>query len=414
MGRQFPKAARRWGDLQSELAGLHETDADWRDGRVPLYVFHAGDDVAQVAKDAYLDYFSENGLGGAAFPGLQKLECAIVDASLALLNAPQNATGTLTSGGTESIFLAVKTARDHAAAKRSGVTGAPEIVLPRTAHPAFDKAAHYQGLKTVRVEPAGPAYRADVGAMEQAITERTILIVSSAPAFPHGAIDPIADLGRLAERRGIPLHVDACVGGFLVPFARMNGEPIGEFDFAVPGVASMSADIHKYGYAAKGASLVLYRDADYAAHQAFVFDDWHRGLYRTKTFTGTRAGGAIAAAWAVMNYLGEDGYRRAAREVVDVRRKLQSAIEETDGLHLIGKPELGIIAYGADDFDINAVGDQLAKKGWYVGRLSEPKGLHLMLNPVHAGSMDRYISDLREAVDIVRREDVHSVTAATY
>lgn len=400
----LPRAGKPWRDLEAELDAARADDVDWRRGRTAVYIHYAGDDVLDVAKQAYLKYFSENGLGPRAFPSLARLEGDVIAMALGLLNGGPEAAGTMTSGGTESIFLAVKSARDWARVARPQVT-TPEIVAPRTAHPAFNKAAHFLGLRVKRV-PVDSTFRADPAAMERAIGPATIMLVGSAPAYPHGVVDPIAELGTLAERHGLWLHVDACVGGFIAPFARKLGYPIPDFDFAVPAVRSISADLHKYGYTAKGASTALFRDRETFSYLAYEFEDWPRGKYATQTLIGTRPGGAIAAAWAVMNYLGEEGYLRVTERILATRRAIEDGVRER-GFVVWGRPHLSIMAYGSMDDDIFAIADRLAARGWFVGRLAEPKGIHLMLNLTHEPIVDEYLADL-----VAAREEARSLPRA--
>jgi len=289
--RDLPETGTDWETLRERLVALGARDADWRRARTAVYVFHAGEDVLRVAKEAYALYQSENALGPLAFPSLKQMEEEVVGMGLSLLHAPAGARGSMTSGGTESILLAVKACREEARSRGIETAGA-EIVVPRSAHPAFDKAALYLGLRVVRV-PVAADLRADVDAMAAAIGPRTLMLVGSAPCFPYGVIDPIAELSQLALERGLWLHVDACVGGYFAPFARMNGVPVPDFDFTLPGVRSISADLHKYGYAAKGASTIFHRSEEQWRHQVFTFDDWPAGGMTTPTMAGTRPGGAI-------------------------------------------------------------------------------------------------------------------------
>lgn len=399
MRKRLPTSGTDWPSLREELIALGEGDVDWRRGRTAVYVFNAGEDVLRVAKEAYALYQSENALGPGAFPSLGRMEREVVEVGLSLLGAPDGACGDVTSGGSESIFLAVKACRNQARAEGRLADGG-EIVLPRSAHPAFDKAAEVLGLRTVRV-PVASDLRADVTGMAEALTPRTLMLVGSAPCFPYGLVDPVAELGALAEECGLWLHVDACVGGYFAPFARMNGVELPAFDFAVPGVRTISADLHKYGYAAKGASTLFHRSEAQREHQVFHFEDWPAGM-RTPTAAGTRPGGAIAAAWAVLHYLGEEGYRDKARAVTETREKLEAGIREIPGLHVHGEPRLGLFAYGADDLDVFAVWKQLLGRGWFTGLVTEPRGIHLMLSPAHADVADEYLADLREAVETVR------------
>jgi glutamate/tyrosine decarboxylase-like PLP-dependent enzyme len=392
----LPKVGTAWDDLRRELEAKKSRDVDWRSGRAAVYIHFASDAVTEVAKQAYGLFFSENALGsGSAFPSLKQLESDVVGMALGLLQAPATGCGNVTAGGTESIFLAVKAARDRARARRPDIA-APTLLLPQTAHPAFDKAAHYLAIATRRI-PVGPDFRADAEAMAAAVDENTIMIVGSAPAFPHGVVDPIEAIAAIARRHDLWCHVDACVGGFSLPFVRKLGHAVPAFDFSVPGVTSMSADLHKYGFTAKGASTVLFADP---ADQAFVpyeFDRWPRGRYFTYNFSGTRPGGAIAAAWAVMNFLGEDGYLDVNRRILEARERIREGIGRV-GLRFWGKPEMGVFAYGSPEVDIPAVGRELSGEGWLVGYLQQPPGIHLMITAVHGPSADAYVDAVCRAV----------------
>lgn len=393
---ELPQRGTPWPELRERLVALGAHDVDWRRARTAVYVFHAGDDVLQVAKEAYALYQSENALGPLAFPSLKQMEAEVVGMGLSLLHAPEGAAGSMTSGGTESILLAVKACRDEASARGVDVHGA-ELVIPRSAHPAFDKAAHYLGLRVVRV-PVAADLRADVAAMADALGPRTLMLVGSAPCFPYGLVDPIAELSALALERGVWLHVDACVGGWFAPFARMNGVAVPDFDFALPGVRSISADLHKHGYAAKGASTVFHRSEAQWRHQVFAFEDWPAGGMTTPTLAGTRPGGAIASAWAVLNHLGVEGYRAKARAVCETRAKLAGAIAAMEGMCVHGEPRLGLFAYGSTRVDPFAVWGRLVRRGWFSGLTTEPRGIHQMLSPAHAAVADEYLADLAAAV----------------
>ena len=392
---------------------MGEDDARWRDLRTAVFVFHPGDDVLEVAKSAYAMYQSENGLGaGSAFPSLAKMEADVVSIGLSLLNAPDGACGDMTSGGSESIFLALKACRDQARAQGADTRGM-HVLMPRSAYPAFDKAAAYLDLEVLRV-PVGPDYRADVAAMAASASDRTLVLVGSAPCFPYGVIDPIEELGELANALDIWLHVDACVGGYFIPFAKMNGVALPAFDFGVPGVRSISADLHKYGYAAKGASTLFHRTAEQREFQTFSCDAWPVGTMRTATAAGTRPGGAIAAAWAVLHYLGEDGLRAKAQQVIRTRERLESAIDDIDALQVVGRPQLGLIAYTSRTTDIYAVAAQLSRKGWFSPHLDDPPAIHLMLSPEHDRVMDQYIADVRAALRLAPTRDESSRSGARY
>ena len=371
------------------MAAMGGGDVDWRHGRAAVYVFNAGEDLERVQKGAYTLYMAENGLGPSAFPSLKAMEEAVIGYGLSLLHAPDDAAGAITSGGTDSITMAMKAARDFARQER-GAKGPLNIVLPRSAHLAFDKAAALMEIE-VRRTPLKDLL-ADPAAMDAAADERTMMIVGSAPCFPYGLIDPIAALGDLAQARNLWLHVDACVGGYAAPFVRMNGADIPPFDFEVPAVRSMSADLHKYGFCAKGASTVLFRSQDLHKRMLFDFRDWPGGRMVTPTLAGTRPGGAIAAAYAVMNYLGVEGYRARHKQVTDARGAIEAGLRER-GYAVQGRPQLGLIAYAGMP-SAPALWLKLRERGWFTSTTSEPPGLHLMLSPVHAGVAQTYLDDL--------------------
>ncbi|ETW93343.1 MAG: hypothetical protein ETSY1_39620 [Candidatus Entotheonella factor] len=400
--KTLPATGQDWDTLKATMDEMRQDDVDWRGGRAAVYVFYAGDDVLEVAREAYGMFMSENGLGMArAFPSLRQMEDDLIAMALELLHGGEQAVGNLTSGGTESIFMAVKTARDWARAHRPGIDR-PDIVLPYSAHPAFDKAAHYLNLHVRRI-PVLADFRADPQAMAAAVTSQTIMLVGSAPCFPYGVIDPIADLSILAQERQLWLHVDACVGGFLAPFVHQLGYPVPDFDFQLPGVYSMSADLHKYGFTAKGASTVLYRDEELRQYQPFACDVWPNGPMVTPTFAGTRPGGAIAAAWAVMHYLGVSGYQAKADTIIRTRQAIAAGIADIEGLRVWGQPDLGIITYGSDSLDIFAVAGELRQAGWFIVQTQHPKGIHMMLTPAHAPIVDDYLRDVQAAVNAVRQ-----------
>ena len=398
--------------LLERMRTLRAEDADWRGGRTFSLVYHAGEEHERLIGEATTMFLSENGLSPNAFPSLRRFEAEVLAMAADLFNGP-TARGSMTSGGTESILMAVKTARDYARARRPEVT-APELLVPVTAHPAFDKAAHTVGVKVVHA-PVGPDFRADVGAMTAAITPNTVLMVGSAPAYPHGVMDPIPELAAAAAERGILFHVDACLGGYLLPFAEALGAPVPPFDFRVPGVTSLSADLHKYGYAAKGTSTVLYRTAELRRFQFFAQTEWPGGLYGSPTMTGTRPGGGIAAAWAAMHHLGKDGYLHLAREVLDTSRKLIDGVRCTPGLIVLGDPVLSIFAFASDTLDVYGLADRMEQRSWRIDRQQKPPSLQLMITPAHTAIADAFLSDLGEvAAGMARGEPAPPGSAAMY
>jgi sphinganine-1-phosphate aldolase len=385
----LPPAGSPWPALEARMREMAAGDVKWRDGKTGLYVFNAGEEVEAVKKAAYAMFSEENGLGPAAFPSLAKMERDVVGFALSLAHTPEGGDGAMTSGGTDSIVMAVKTARDYARAQ--GLAGQGNIVAPFTAHPAFDKAAMMMDLEVRRV--ATRDLLADAGAMEAACDANTIMLVGSAPCFPFGLIDPIQALGELALRKTLWLHVDACVGGFLAPFVEMNGAALPGWDFRVAGVRSISSDLHKYGYCSKGASTLLFRDAAMRRHMMFDAGPWPMGRMITPTLAGTRPGGAIAAAWAVLNFLGVEGYRAKQALVVRARETIEAGVARL-GFSVLGRPQLGILAFTHAHADCHAILRALYAKGWVTGANVDPPSLHLMLSPKHAEAGDAYLADL--------------------
>lgn len=379
-------------------------DAQWRSGKVWSLVYNAGDETTELLKRAYTMFFSENALNPTAFPSLKRMESEVVSMTAHLLGGDAHAVGSMTSGGTESILMAVKAAREWGRANgRGGKT--PEIVLPITAHPAFEKAAHYFGMKTVYV-PMAEDLRVDMRKMRRAVNRRTVLLVGSAPQYPHGPVDPIEEIAALAKARGILCHVDACVGGFMLPFVRELGYPVPAFDLSVPGVTSMSVDLHKYAYAAKPASVVLYRSPELRKHQFFAYTNWPGGIYVSPTMTGSRPGGAIAAAWAIMHFLGHEGYLKIAQEVMTARDKLKDGINAIDGLYIMGDPIMSVMGIGAKrPLDIYEIGDHMSERGWHMDRQQSPNSLHLTINRGHIISADAFLADLADAVRLSQRDN---------
>jgi glutamate/tyrosine decarboxylase-like PLP-dependent enzyme len=401
MRKTLPEAGIERKAIFERMAEMSAQDIDWRRGRAPLYVFKGDEQASAIGRDAFLEFFDENGLGARrAFAGLKKMEEEVLEIGLSLFHAPADAVAYFTTGGSESIIAAVKACRDHVRKRDGEARRSGNLVLPYSAHPAFTKAAMLMDLETRRV-PVGGDYRADVTAMEQAIDDETIMLVGSAPCFPYGTIDPIADLGRLAQRRNVWLHVDACVGGYLAPFAARAGYPIPDFDFAVPGVMSLSADLHKFGFCPKPASTVFYRTPGAAACQPFDVDEWPGGRFMTATIAGTRPGGAIAGAWATLHAMGQQGYVDTARRILETAHAYRRDIEASR-LQVIGKPDLSIVAFGSTEIDMHAVSDGMARRKWLPGVVRQPFGLHLMLSMLHAPAREDYIRDLRASVEEAR------------
>ncbi|MBE7440736.1 MAG: aspartate aminotransferase family protein [Spirochaetales bacterium] len=409
----LPRKQSRPDRILSELKKARKKDVNWKDGKVFSLVFYPGEEIYTLLQQAYQLFFSENGLNPSAFPSLRKFETDVVSMVGSLLHAPRSFAGSMTSGGTESILLAVYTAREWAREQRPKITR-PEMVVAESAHPAFDKAAHYFGLKVHHI-PVKDDFRADVPAMEAAINKNTILLVGSAPQYPQGVVDPIQELGQIALKHKILLHTDACVGGMMLPFVRKLGYHVPDFDFKVPGVTSLSVDIHKYGYAAKGASVVLYRNKALRRKQFFVYTGWTGGIYGSPGVLGTRAGGSIAAAWAVMQYLGEEGYLKINREVMQTVSWLQSEIHALPGIRILGEPHGTVMSIGPDysggeAADIYQLGDELAVRGWHLDKQQNPASLHLTVNYAHTASREAFLADLKAALLRTRKWNWHTLS----
>jgi glutamate/tyrosine decarboxylase-like PLP-dependent enzyme len=398
-------APRSADDVLAALEAMRAGDTDWRGGRVFSLVYKipgaAGDAHDELLHQAHRLYASANLLNPMAFQSLKRMEDDLVRIAGRLLHC-SGAVGTVTSGGTESILCVVAAYRDRARRERPWIRR-PELVVPSTIHPAFDKAAHYFGVTLVKVA-VGPDQRADAAAMIRAIGRRTIGLVASAPQYPHGVIDPIGELGREAQRRGLPLHVDACVGGFVLPWIERLGRRLAPWDFRVPGVASISADLHKYAYAGKGASLLLWRSIDGLRHQFFVATDFPGGIYASPTLLGTRPGGPIAAAWAALHALGDHGYVELTRAALGAADRLRAGIAAIPGLVEVVRGDATIVAYAAVGLNLYAIADRLEARGWTVDRQHKPASIHLTVTANHAAVVDDYLADLAAAVADVRRD----------
>jgi glutamate/tyrosine decarboxylase-like PLP-dependent enzyme len=390
------------------LRALQVRDGDYHNARTWGLIYNAGPDVDEVLLAAAGHTLLENALNPMVFPSLGEMQRDIVAVSVDLLHGGDDCGGTMTSGGTESIFMAVKMARDRARAERGIEHG--RIIVPRTAHPAFHKAAHLLDVEWVQM-PLGDDLRTHAEVIAPMITDNTILIVGSAPAYPFGMIDPIPEMAQVASDAGILFHVDACLGGFMLPFLERIGQPVPPWDFRVPGVTSLSADLHKYGYGIKGASVIMHRPRKNVQYQVYGFSDWPGGIYGTQAFQGTKPAAPIAAAWAVLQYLGEAGYMRLARQTLDAAQRLIAGVGATPGVHVWGEPDMTVAAIGSEEHDIFAIGDTLNGRGWHFDRQAGPPALHLMASPRHALNVDEFVADLRWAVE---HNAGSSTTAATY
>jgi glutamate/tyrosine decarboxylase-like PLP-dependent enzyme len=392
-------------EIFNTLQTFKARDMDWKAGKVWCYVYNPGDEPAEVTRAAYLSFLSENGLDPTVFPSLLKLETDVVRATINLLRGGSNAVGHLTTGGTESIMLALKTARDKAHAEHPEITQ-PEMVLPKTAHAAFHKAAHYLSVKPILVDIDPQTFRVRAEAMRDAITSNTILLVASAPSYSQGVIDPIDEIGKIAQDNNLLFHVDACVGGLHLSFMRKLGYEIPDFDFTVPGVTSISTDLHKYGYAAKGCSVIMYRNKEIRKYQIFACTDTTGYTLINPTMLSSKTGGPMAGAWAILNFLGEEGYKKIVKEVQEATKKLIDGVNAMEDLQVLGKPVMCMFSFKSDRLNVYQLADEMGKRGWYIqGQFSTPhtpRNLHISVSQGTIHNVDVLLKDLRDCVEIVK------------
>ncbi len=383
------------GELLADLDERRGRDPDVHGARLFGLTYPTGRaELEDLAHEVYSRYLFGNALNPYKFVELAALEADVLADVGALVNVPEGGGGTMTSGGTESILMSMLVSRERARAR--GVER-PRIVAAVSAHPAYAKAAHYFDMELMRF-PLDDAYRADVSAAAELVDDDTAVVVASAFSYPHGVMDPVSDLAALAAERGVGCHVDACIGGFVLPFLERLGHDVPPWDFRVEGVTEMSADIHKYGFVPKGASVVLHRDADWFGHQVFLYDRWPSGLYGSPAMAGARAAAPIATAWAMLRHLGIEGYTAIQRELAVTTSQVRAAVDAAPGVDVVGDPIGPVLAMRSDSIDLYAVGDVLDDRGWNLNRNTDPRGLHLMLSPAHAGVVDDLVRDFGDAV----------------
>jgi glutamate/tyrosine decarboxylase-like PLP-dependent enzyme len=399
---RLPETGRSRADILRDMESLRAREEEaWKDGFVSGAVYHGDAAHIDFLNQVYAIHSQSNPLHADVWPSATKFEAEIVAMTADMLNgAGQNVVGTLSSGGTESIMLAMKTYRDWAR-ETKGVTR-PEMIVPVSAHAAFDKASQYFGITAIHI-PVDSDFRADVNAARRAVNRNTIVIVGSAPSFPHGAIDPIRELSELARRHGIGFHADACLGGFVLPWAERLGYAVPPFDFRLPGVTSMSVDTHKYGYAAKGTSVILYRGQDLRHYQYYTIADWPGGLYFSPTFAGSRPGALSAACWAALTSIGAQGYLDATKKILATADLIKQGVREIPELRVLGDP-LFVIAFASDTLDVYKVMEAMSRKKWSLNGLHKPTCVHLCVTLRHTqpGVAERFVEDLREAVAYVK------------
>ncbi len=400
---RIPSEGLSQAEVLQKLEGARAHDWPWRDGKLFAYVFEDGPEIEEVGKRAYMAYLTENGLDPTTFPSLLRFENDVVDMARRHLGGDENVVGNFTSGGTESIILAVKVARDRFRALHPGVR--PEIIVPETAHAAFHKAGHYLDVDVV-ITPVDPqTFRADPAAIAARIGDRTALVVASACSYAHGVVDPVTEIAAIAEARGVLCHVDGCMGGFVLPYFRRLGADVPDFDFSVRGVTSMSMDLHKYALTPKGASVVLYRDESLRKLQIFTCSEWSGYTMINNTVQSSKSGGPLAAAWAVLQFVGEAGYTSIAKRLLDARDALVAGIEKVPELRVLGRPDMSLVAFTSDTISVFALVDELKARGWHVQAQlrhgPSKENIHMTINPGNTKWIADFLAELPKAIAAV-------------
>lgn len=394
-------------EIFKQLEEKQKQDFDWRTGRIFCSVYPAGEEIEEIAKKAYTMFLTQNPVDPTLFPSLRDMETEVIGKCSEILQGGKEVVGTLTTGGTESILLAVKTAKNRAKSLNPSQTKF-ELIMPYSIHSAFFKACDYFEVTPI-VVPLTPDYKADVIAIEKAITENTILIAASAPSYVFGVVDPIKKIGEIALKNNLMLHVDACIGGVVLGFNRLAGlKQVPEFDFSIPGVTSISMDLHKYGYTAKGCSALMYRNKSYRKHQYYACSEWTGYTLVNPTILSTKTGGPIAAAWAVMKFLGKDGYCEISKKTMSTTARFIDGINSIEGLQVIGIPEVSLFSFTTTQGNPYDLFDELNDKGWFVQfQLSNdysPANLHLTVSKIHENLVDEFIKDLKECHQKVQKK----------
>jgi sphinganine-1-phosphate aldolase len=402
----FPEKGLTKEEVLNKMKEKKKQDFDWKSGKIFCSVYDGGEEVQEVVKEAYMSYLTENPVDPTLFPSLRDMETEVVAMSADILRGP-DAVGSLTTGGTESILLAIKTAKNRAKALKPHLTK-HEIILPYTVHSAFFKACDYFDVIPV-ITKLTDDYKADAKAIKEAITENTIMITASAPSYVFGVIDPIKEIGEIALEHDIPFHVDACIGGIILSFKRLgNIGTTTDFDFSVPGVTSISMDWHKYGYAAKGCSVLLHKNKDYRRHQFFVCTEWTGYTLVNTTILSTKSGGPIAGCWAAINFIGKDGYIQLSKDQMETTQKFITGINAFEELYVMGNPESSLLSFTSDTVNIYDLMDEMVDRGWFLQfQLKNDyskANLHLTIARAHKDLADNFLKDLRDAVDQVKKK----------
>ncbi len=405
----FPKEPKDKKEIHQYLQALKQADIPWQSGKVLAYIYQTIPEAHEIAHSAYALYLTENGIDPTQFPSLLHLERSVIAMTADLLNGGPLAVGNCTSGGTESVLLAVKTARDRARDLFPHISD-PEIIMPKTAHGCFIKAGHYLNVKVKEIPVDKETFRADVKQMQAAITDQTIMLVGSAPSYTHAVIDDIEAIAALAKANKLLCHVDACVGGMFIPFAKMLNYPLPAFDFSVEGVTSISCDLHKFGYVPKGCSTIIYRSKELRQYQVFSTSSGPSYSVVNPTVLSTRSGGPIAAAWSMFHFLGVEGYKNAVKDCMEAKALLVKGLNEIPELSLLGKPDISMLSFVSTSEDINVfeLAERMKSKGWYLqtqlkSDISDA-GIHISITHFNVPHIAGLVKDLKASIQELKSE----------
>ena len=401
---KIPKTGIDEKDLFEYMENSMHSDIDWRSGKTFGAVYYPGEKYSTAISNAYIKYMHENAFDPQLFSSILTMENKLVQQTASLFSSNQKLFGNLTSGGTESIFLSLLSARNWS--NKHKTIKNPEVILSSSAHPAFLKAMNFLKIKPVIV-PTNKDFNLNLNGFKEAINQNTILLVASAPAYPTGMIDPISELSILALENKLLLHVDACIGGFLLSYLKKCNYNIPPFDFNLDGVSSLSVDLHKYAYAPKGSSVLLYRNDELRKQQFSVYPNWEGGIYGSTSFLGTKPGGIVAASWFALNHIGENGYIELTQKTMSATKVIYDFIQKSEHLSLIGNPIMSLIAFHSEKYDIYHIADELSNLGWYIGRLQNPRGIHLVVSQIHAdGAAENFIADLQSVLKSLSSSEI--------
>ena len=401
---KIPKTGINEKDLFEYMENSMHSDIDWRSGKTFGAVYYPGDKYSKAISNAYIKYMHENAFDPQLFSSILTMENELVQQTASLFSSNQKLFGNLTRGGTESIFLSLLSARNWS--NKQKTTKNPEVILSSSAHPAFLKAMNFLKIKPVIV-PTNKDFNLNLNGFKEAINQNTILLVASAPAYPTGMIDPISELSNLALENKLLLHVDACIGGFLLSYLKKCNYNIPPFDFNLDGVSSLSVDLHKYAYAPKGSSVLLYRNDELRKQQFSVYPNWEGGIYGSTSFLGTKPGGIVAASWFALNHIGENGYIELTQKTMSATKVIYDFIQKSEHLSLIGNPIMSLIAFHSEKYDTYHIADELSNLGWYIGRLQNPRGIHLVVSQIHAdGAAENFIADLQSVLKSLSSSEI--------